>query len=452
MTVRLQDIRDCFEGVIPSVVATASRDGTPNVSYLSHVHYVDDSHVALSNQFFSKTASNVRENPRVSVLVVSARTGAQYVLDAVFTRTEERGELFERMDAHLKASRHPAGIGAVMALRSADIYRVIECRAVPTPVEHGAAPPAGGSDRLGPAARLCQRLAHLRSADPGELIDAVLDGLSDTFGIQHMMILAHDVDAGRLVTLASRGYPRSGIGSEVAFGEGVIGIAAERRRPVRIADMSREQRMAAAAHGHVGTDENTTRTVALPGLSDAQSQIAVPLVAQDELLGVLFAEARQRLAFSHEDEDALTVIAAQLSALLGLVEASQAEERGPVTNASAELLREQHPDTFEVTYFHADDSIFVDRNYIIKGLPGRLLWRFLTSYTNEGRQDFTNRELRLDTSLRLPDLKDNLETRLLLLMRRLDEKSAPIRLSRPARGRIRLDVRGAPVLRETENS
>jgi adenylate cyclase len=35
--VGLDRLSACFEGVIPSVVATAAADGTPNVSYLSHV-------------------------------------------------------------------------------------------------------------------------------------------------------------------------------------------------------------------------------------------------------------------------------------------------------------------------------------------------------------------------------------------------------------------------------
>ena len=49
-------------------------------------------------------------------------------------------------------------------------------------------------------------------------------------------------------------------------------------------------------------------------------------------------------------------------------------------------------------------------------------------------------------TLRLPDFKDNLETRLLLLQRRLQEKQAPVQVERPARGRILLIVCGQPVI------
>ena len=85
MTLGLDDLASCFEGVIPSVVATAAADGTPNVSYLSHVIKVDDRHIALSNQFFAKTAANVRANRRASALVVDGLRGDQYVLGLLWS-------------------------------------------------------------------------------------------------------------------------------------------------------------------------------------------------------------------------------------------------------------------------------------------------------------------------------------------------------------------------------
>jgi hypothetical protein len=57
-----------------------------------------------------------------------------------------------------------------------------------------------------------------------------------------------------------------------------------------------------------------------------------------------------------------------------------------------------------------------------------------------GRTDFTNRELRLAPDIRLPDLAENLEARLILLQRRLKERSDCVGIEKTGRGRFRLCV------------
>jgi adenylate cyclase len=123
---KASDIRGCFEGVIPAVIATASRDGCPNVTPLSRVFYVDDDHVALSNQFFSKTIRNLAENPYASVLLVDPKTYDQYRLFLKYERTERRGPLFDRMEADIEAVAAITGMTGIFKLKSADIYRIVQ--------------------------------------------------------------------------------------------------------------------------------------------------------------------------------------------------------------------------------------------------------------------------------------------------------------------------------------
>ena len=70
LSVSLDSIAPCFEGVIPASVCSCSGEGLPNVTFLSIVHRLDANHVGLSFQFFNKTRKNLQENPRAQVIVV----------------------------------------------------------------------------------------------------------------------------------------------------------------------------------------------------------------------------------------------------------------------------------------------------------------------------------------------------------------------------------------------
>lgn len=126
----LRDLAVCFEGAVPSTIATASADGVPNVTYLSKVHFVDDDHVALSDQFFSKTNRNLAENPYACVLVFDPTTYDQYRLLVRYERSERQGRLFDRVDRDIEAIAALTGMSGVFKLRAVDIYRVLEIEQV----------------------------------------------------------------------------------------------------------------------------------------------------------------------------------------------------------------------------------------------------------------------------------------------------------------------------------
>lgn len=451
----IDDIRACFEGAVPAVLCTASADGTPNVTYVSRAHQVDDERIAVSNQFLSKTARNIAANPRASLLLIDPLTYDQYRLQLVYERTERRGHVFERLRADVDALAALEGMQDVFHLRAADIFRVVELEQVP-PSPTGQAPrqvPAGHrtSPELAAVAELVAHLARCGTLD--DLLDAALEGLDRLLGYRHSYLLLADAEGRRLSTFASRGYDGEAIGAEIEVGVGLVGVAAERCQPMRAGNLlqvtkyTRSIRRQFEDSGTPGLSPIT----ALPGLAEAESLLAVPAQAQGELVGVVVVESPEQVAFGPADEQLVGVVAAVVAqAVERLREADEDEPANPIAPSPAatpsigEAARSGDtgpaPAEATVRFYAVDGSTFLDGDYLIKGVAGRILWSLLGHHAREGRTEFTNKELRLDPSLDLPGFKDNLESRLLLLKRRLDEHGAPIRMVKTGRGRFRLDV------------
>lgn len=445
MDVNLDLIRPCLEGAIPGVMATCSADGTPNVAYLSQVEYIDAQHLALSFQFFNKTRRNVLDNPWVELLVLHPRTGAMYRISARYLRTETEGALFERMKAKLAGIASHTGMSGVFKLLGSDVYVVNGIEQVAAP---SVTPPDDCLNRLSALRHGMQRLSA--STDLDALLDAALDTLERDFGVSHAMLLMLDAAGKRLYTVASRGYGSSGVGSEIPLGEGVIGVAARMRTPIRINHMTMEYAYSRSIRDQLREDggmDTLEREIPLPGLAQPHSQMALPITCGDALLGVMFVESPQDMRFSWDDEDAFVTLAHHMGAMMRTTqcaaEASESETQSTASDPSGAPHATATPPEaapLRVRYFSVDGSIFLDDDYLIKGVAGSILWKLLSDHVNQGRTEFSNRELRLSAQLRLPDVADNLEARLVLLARRLVDRQACVRIEKTARGRFRLCV------------
>ena len=202
--------------------------------------------------------------------------------------------------------------------------------------------------------------------------------------------------------------------------------------------------------------------IPLPGLPLPESQLGVPLLVRGELVGVLCIESTEPYRFHEEDKASVELLGSYLAIAIQNMQLHERAESARLTDEAVPPAAATAPAPpaavpapvpagtasphHEVTFYEADEVVMVDGEYLIRSLPARILWKLLTAREREGRTEFTNRELRLDRSLNLPELKDNLESRLLLLRRRLEQKCDDIRLVPTGRGRFRLDVRGTATL------
>ena len=448
-TLTLDNLSRCFQGLIPCALATTSESGVPNITYLSQILYVDQRHVGLSRQFFNKTRQNLEQNPFACIQVHDALSYEVYRLNVRYERSETSGPLFEEQAERLEAIAAHTGMSGVFRLQAIDICEVLEIEYVEgflLPAESSALPAEFGRGPLTELRALqlvSERINRARELD--ELLTSTLAAFAELLDLPHSMVLLPDESEQRLVTIASHGYGASGVGAEVRFGDGLIGLAAANRRLVRISGLRNELRYSLAARERLREVEGELgqrSEISLPGLSHAESQLALPLLVGGELVGVLSFESESGVAFQTWHEAFLQLLANQLAS--GIVRLR--DERGPeveVTRiasppeaAPPNPNRERRKRRF--SFYKNDDCIFLDGEYLVRNVPARILWKLLGQHVAQGRVEFNNRELRLDPTLGLPPVRTNLESRLVLLRKRLAEKCPDLQLVPGERGRFRL--------------
>lgn len=442
------EISRCFQGVAPTIFSTSDAQGMPNVTYVSQVYLIDDQHVALSCQFFNKTRRNLDANPRACAEVYDPITMEAYRLHLKFLRSEKSGALFDTMSLRIDAIASVTGMAGVFKLIAADVFEVVRLEKVEGFLaETGEAdveetvPTDGYRTELRGLQFVSEQIN--RAEDLESLLDNVLASLESYFHFEHTMVLLHEESCGRLVTMASRGYGASGVGAEIAVGEGPIGTVARERRVLRLTGLQAGLRYGRAVRREVLTEQRSgvfSPEIPLPGLCDAQSALIMPLSVGERLVGVLAAESRDAMGFGEWHEAYLDIIANQIA--LGIdriVDRNEAADEARLVVRQPEAAPgPAHRRT--LTYYAGDETIFVDGDYLIRNVPARILWKLLRDWKDRGRTEFSNRELRLDASLGLPEFKDNLESRLILLRHRLEEKCPDLCIKSTGRGKFALNV------------
>ena len=130
-----------------------------------------------------------------------------------------------------------------------------------------------------------------------ESLASAVKGLQVTLGGDRVAILLSDENRKNLVTKAWVGYSEEATDLVVPFGSGITGWVAVHRKPLRIDDITQDVR-------YIEVSVNT------------RSELALPLIFQNDILGVLNVESEQVAAYTENDEEMLGTLAGSLAAII----------------------------------------------------------------------------------------------------------------------------------------
>jgi hypothetical protein len=118
-------VKEIFQKRQDVVLATASKEGIPNVVVVGAKKIIDDETILISDQYFDKTLANMKENPRVAVTVWDKTEG--YQIKGTVT-IETSGSLFEETARWIedlgKKFNIPLKSKGAVILKITDIYTI----------------------------------------------------------------------------------------------------------------------------------------------------------------------------------------------------------------------------------------------------------------------------------------------------------------------------------------
>jgi|LQYC01.1.fsa_nt_gi predicted pyridoxine 5'-phosphate oxidase superfamily flavin-nucleotide-binding protein len=120
-----QRIKEIFEKQETIVLATATKDGLPNVVPVSAKKIIDDETILISDQFFNKTLKNLQANPQVAITIWDKLEGYQLkgtvTVETSGARFEETAKWIEEMG---KAHNLPIKSKGAIIVKLTEIYNV----------------------------------------------------------------------------------------------------------------------------------------------------------------------------------------------------------------------------------------------------------------------------------------------------------------------------------------
>jgi len=177
-----------------------------------------------------------------------------------------------------------------------------------------------------------------------EVLSRILAIAKDYFHLKYVAVLLLDPATGELHVRSHAGYEGSA-SNPLPSGVGLIGAAVAGRRPVYVPDVSKDRRYFA-------------------GIASTKSELALPLVVRDEVVGVLDCQSEHLNFFDAETIDLLTLFSTQASVALQNARLYSLEQRKAAQLEAINLIARQTTAVLEI-----DELLRRVCTYLLQAFP-----------------------------------------------------------------------------------
>jgi predicted pyridoxine 5'-phosphate oxidase superfamily flavin-nucleotide-binding protein len=117
-----EEMKTAFSNVKIFPVATASKDGIPNVVPMGFCQLVDDETIWIADNFMFKSLANLKENPNVAIYVWGPDTGGCFQIKGTADLIDS-GEKFEKMRSIVHAAKPGLPAKTLIEVKISEVFQ-----------------------------------------------------------------------------------------------------------------------------------------------------------------------------------------------------------------------------------------------------------------------------------------------------------------------------------------
>ena len=219
--------------------------------------------------------------------------------------------------------------------------------------------------------------AVISTFDLDEVLARILTILRDYFNLRHVAVLLLEPQSQQLRVRTHSGWNDESLGTLLTPGTGLIGAAAQQKRPIYAPDVTKDSR-------YIST------------IASTRSEIALPLLVRDEVVGVLDCQSDRPSFFDAETIDLLMLFSAHASIAIQNARLFSLEERKAAQLEAINLIARQTTAVLDINELmekvctlvlnafpvdHAAILLLEEGNLVFRAHRGKFAPRFLEGQT-----------------------------------------------------------------------